>query len=94
MEASVLGRSIPHIENIIENQLYAVIKKKHTLPSFKMRGAPIFMRKSMLNILEDSPPESTVPLFPAKLYVTLISCSRLQVSLFICLLYVQKRIRG
>ena len=76
VDASILGRSIPQLESIIENQLYAVVKKKHTLPYFKLRGPPLVRRKPSSEELFK--PEKLH--FPITLFATLIKCTRLQVK--------------
>uniref|UniRef100_A0A8C4Q231 PDZ domain containing 8 n=1 Tax=Eptatretus burgeri TaxID=7764 RepID=A0A8C4Q231_EPTBU len=69
------GRPLPQLTSIIENQLRKAIRKKHTLPNYKMRCKPFFPpRSSPCDIdlwLKDS------KLSEGMLQVTLIECSRL-----------------
>uniref|UniRef100_UPI00358F4BCA PDZ domain-containing protein 8 n=1 Tax=Myxine glutinosa TaxID=7769 RepID=UPI00358F4BCA len=69
------GRPLPQLTSIIENQLRKAIRKKHTLPNYKMRCKPFFPpRSSPCDVdlwLQDS------KLSEGMLQVTLIECSRL-----------------
>ena len=41
VESSVLGRHIPRFKTIIANQLKSVLRKRHTLPYYKLRSRPL-----------------------------------------------------
>ncbi|XP_053400397.1 PDZ domain-containing protein 8-like, partial [Mercenaria mercenaria] len=71
------GRPIPQISSLIVNQIKRTIRKKHVLPSYKMRYKPLFVK----------PEESFVNpdicfhghrLGPGQLSVKVLKCSRLQ----------------
>ncbi|XP_056291772.1 PDZ domain-containing protein 8 [Pseudoliparis swirei] len=74
------GRPLPQLTSIIVNQLKRVIKKKHTLPNYKIRYKPFFpfqvqpLLGSACDLdlsIQDS------RLVEGRLKVTLIECSRL-----------------
>lgn len=74
------GRPLPQLTSIIVNQLKRVIKKKHTLPNYKIRYKPFFPfqvqppQGSACNLdlsLQDS------RLVEGRLRVSLLECSRL-----------------
>ncbi|XP_038160536.1 PDZ domain-containing protein 8 [Cyprinodon tularosa] len=74
------GRPLPQLTSFIVNQLKRVIKKKHTLPNYKIRYKPFFPFQVQ------PPPGSACDLdlsvqdsrlVEGKLRVTLIECSRL-----------------
>ncbi|CAM4583883.1 unnamed protein product [Lepidochelys olivacea] len=73
------GRPMPQLTSIIVNQFKKVIKRKHTLPSYKIRFKPFFPFQVMspeeyedrdLNIQD-------FPLTEGRLKITLIECTRL-----------------
>lgn len=74
------GRPMPQLTSIIVNQLKKVIKRKHTLPNYKIRYKPFFPFQVV------PPPEDTelslndVGLTEGRLKVTLIECSRLLIN--------------
>ncbi|XP_034040301.1 PDZ domain-containing protein 8 [Thalassophryne amazonica] len=74
------GRPLPQLTSIIVNQLKRVIKKKHTLPNYKIRYKPFFP----FQVLPQPGTECDVDLsvrdcrlVEGRLKVTLIECSRL-----------------
>ncbi|XP_075902185.1 PDZ domain-containing protein 8 [Nelusetta ayraudi] len=75
------GRPLPQLTSIIVNQLKRVIKKKHTLPNYKIRYKPFFPFQ-----VQAVGPECDSDLFiqdtrlvEGRLKVTLIKCSRLMI---------------
>ncbi|KAM8860309.1 PDZ domain-containing protein 8 [Spinachia spinachia] len=74
------GRPLPQLTSIIVNQLKRVIKKKHTLPNYKIRYKPFFPFQVQPPLglacdLDLSIQDSR--LVEGRLKVTLIECSRL-----------------
>ncbi|XP_029376461.1 PDZ domain-containing protein 8 [Echeneis naucrates] len=74
------GRPLPQLTSIIVNQLKRVIKKKHTLPNYKIRYKPFFPFQvqpplGLASVLDLSLQDSR--LVEGRLKVTLIECSRL-----------------
>ncbi|XP_029031377.1 PDZ domain-containing protein 8 [Betta splendens] len=74
------GRPLPQLTSIIVNQLKRVIKKKHTLPNYKIRYKPFFPfqvqpQLSFVSDLDLSVQDSR--LVEGRLRVTLNECSRL-----------------
>uniref|UniRef100_A0A3P9HC48 PDZ domain containing 8 n=1 Tax=Oryzias latipes TaxID=8090 RepID=A0A3P9HC48_ORYLA len=74
------GRPLPQLTSIIVNQLKRVIKKKHTLPNYKIRYKPFF--PFQVQPPQGSPCELDLSvqdsrLVEGRLRVTLIECSRL-----------------
>ncbi|XP_041803844.1 PDZ domain-containing protein 8 [Chelmon rostratus] len=74
------GRPLPQLTSIIVNQLKRVIKKKHTLPNYKIRYKPFFPFQVQAPLgsaydLDLSVQDSR--LVEGRLKVTLIECSRL-----------------
>ncbi|KAM3606655.1 uncharacterized protein V6R79_020699 [Siganus canaliculatus] len=74
------GRPLPQLTSIIVNQLKRVIKKKHTLPNYKIRYKPFFPFQVQPPLgsacdLDLSVQDSR--LVEGRLKVTLIECSRL-----------------
>lgn len=72
------GRPLPQLTSIIVNQLKRVIKKKHTLPNYKIRYKPFFpfqVSPPLGSDLDLSLSESR--LVEGRLRITLIECSRL-----------------
>ncbi|XP_056351126.1 PDZ domain-containing protein 8 [Oenanthe melanoleuca] len=73
------GRPMPQLTSIIVNQFKKVIKRKHTLPNYKIRFKPFFPRQ----VLPSDEYEDRdlciqdVLLREGRLKVTLIECSRL-----------------
>ncbi|XP_005387931.1 PREDICTED: PDZ domain-containing protein 8 isoform X2 [Chinchilla lanigera] len=73
------GRPMPQLTSIIVNQLKKVIKRKHTLPSYKIRFKPFFPYQTLQGFEED---EEHIhiqhwALTEGRLKVTLLECSRL-----------------
>uniref|UniRef100_A0A4W4ECW2 PDZ domain containing 8 n=1 Tax=Electrophorus electricus TaxID=8005 RepID=A0A4W4ECW2_ELEEL len=74
------GRPLPQLTSIIVNQLKRVIKRKHTLPNYKIRYKPFFPFQ-----VQPTPASSCEPAFSigdmrlveGRLRVTLVECSRL-----------------
>ncbi|KAL8569316.1 hypothetical protein ACOMHN_024264 [Nucella lapillus] len=76
VESHFEGRPLPQVAALIVNQLRRTIRKKHTLPNYKMRFKPVFQR-----------PEAAVSpcrlkvngqcITVGRLCVTFIKCSRL-----------------
>ncbi|XP_072292262.1 PDZ domain-containing protein 8-like [Eucyclogobius newberryi] len=73
------GRPLPQLTSIIVNQLKRVIKKKHTLPNYKIRYKPFFPFQvlSPLNSCNLELSVSEDRLMEGRLRITLIECSRL-----------------
>ncbi|KAM9809249.1 PDZ domain-containing protein 8 isoform 2-T2 [Syngnathus typhle] len=74
------GRPLPQLTSIIVNQLKRVIKKKHTLPNYKIRYKPFFPFQVQPSLGSTSDFELSVQdsrLVEGRLKVTLIECSRL-----------------
>ncbi|XP_061546483.1 PDZ domain-containing protein 8 [Phycodurus eques] len=74
------GRPLPQLTSIIVNQLKRVIKKKHTLPNYKIRYKPFFPFQVQPPLGSTSDLELSVQdsrLVEGRLKVTLIECSRL-----------------
>lgn len=70
---SSLGLHIPRFNSIITSQLRGILKRKHTLPYFKLRGPPLIKRP-----LQPTNEEGcSVP--PGRLTGAVVKCSRLQV---------------
>ncbi|XP_022079538.1 PDZ domain-containing protein 8-like isoform X2 [Acanthaster planci] len=79
VESHFEGRSVPKLGSIIVSQLRKTLKKKHTLPNYKMRYQPFFVKPA--------PPHSNADVYvhdskitAGKLAVTIVECSRLAVS--------------
>lgn len=73
------GRPMPQLTSIIVNQLKKIIKRKHTLPSYKIRFKPFFPYQALQGFEED---EDLIhiqqwTLTEGRLKVTLLECSRL-----------------
>lgn len=73
------GRPMPQLTSIIVNQLKKIIKRKHTLPSYKIRFKPFFPYQALQGFEED---EDLIhiqqwALTEGRLKVTLLECSRL-----------------
>uniref|UniRef100_A0A250Y6W9 PDZ domain containing 8 n=1 Tax=Castor canadensis TaxID=51338 RepID=A0A250Y6W9_CASCN len=73
------GRPMPQLTSIIVNQLKKIIKRKHTLPSYKIRFKPFFPYQILQGFEED---EEHIhiqqwALTEGRLKVTLLECSRL-----------------
>lgn len=72
------GRPLPQLTSIIVNQLKRVIKKKHTLPNYKIRYKPFFPFQVLSPLSSDLDLSvSEARLVEGRLRVTLIECSRL-----------------
>ncbi|XP_056147978.1 PDZ domain-containing protein 8 [Lampris incognitus] len=74
------GRPLPQLTSIIVNQLKRVIKKKHTLPNYKIRYKPFFPFQVQPPLGSTSDPDLSIQdskLVEGRLRVTLTECSRL-----------------
>ncbi|KAM8780925.1 PDZ domain-containing protein 8 [Rhynchonycteris naso] len=74
------GRPMPQLTSIIVNQLKKVIKRKHTLPSYKIRFKPFFPFQTLQGFEEDEEEQIHIQqwaLTEGRLQVTLLECSRL-----------------
>ncbi|XP_041645516.1 PDZ domain-containing protein 8 [Cheilinus undulatus] len=74
------GRPLPQLTSIIVNQLKRVIKKKHTLPNYKIRYKPFFPFQVQPPLSPACDLDLSVQdsrLVEGRLKVTLIECSRL-----------------
>ncbi|XP_045709700.1 PDZ domain-containing protein 8 [Phyllostomus hastatus] len=74
------GRPMPQLTSIIVNQLKKVIKRKHTLPSYKIRFKPFFPFQTVQGFEEDEEEHIHIQqwaLTEGRLKVTLLECSRL-----------------
>lgn len=74
------GRPMPQLTSIIVNQLKKVIKRKHTLPSYKIRFKPFFPFQTLQGFEEDEEDHIHIQqwaLTEGRLKVTLLECSRL-----------------
>ncbi|NXC47789.1 PDZD8 protein, partial [Penelope pileata] len=73
------GRPVPQLTSIIVNQFKKVIKRKHTLPNYKIRYKPFFQfQVSLSDEYEDQDLcIQDLPLTEGRLRVTLIECTRL-----------------
>ncbi|XP_003409154.2 PDZ domain-containing protein 8 isoform X2 [Loxodonta africana] len=74
------GRPMPQLTSIIVNQLKKIIKRKHTLPSYKIRFKPFFPFQTLQGFEEDEEEHIRVQqwaLTEGRLQVTLLECSRL-----------------
>uniref|UniRef100_A0A146MG75 PDZ domain-containing protein 8 n=1 Tax=Lygus hesperus TaxID=30085 RepID=A0A146MG75_LYGHE len=73
VESQFQGRSLPQINSIIASQIRKSLKRKHTLPSFKIRYKPFFV-KAILDSLEEG--EALEPA-AGTLELTIIEATRL-----------------
>ncbi|XP_076446430.1 PDZ domain-containing protein 8-like [Babylonia areolata] len=76
VESHFEGRPLPQVAALIVNQLRRTIRKKHTLPNYKMRFKPVFPRPEMVV----SPCRLKINgqcITVGRLCVTFIKCSRL-----------------
>ncbi|XP_036449067.1 PDZ domain-containing protein 8 [Colossoma macropomum] len=74
------GRPLPQLTSIIVNQLKRVIKKKHTLPNYKIRYKPFFpfqVQPSPASSCDSDLSVQDSRLVEGRLRVTLVECSRL-----------------
>ncbi|XP_059929889.1 PDZ domain-containing protein 8 [Gadus macrocephalus] len=74
------GRPLPQLTSIIVNQLKRVIKKKHTLPNYKIRYKPFFPFQVQPPLVPAYDADLSVhddALVEGRLRVSLIECSRL-----------------
>ncbi|XP_053440653.1 PDZ domain-containing protein 8 [Nycticebus coucang] len=73
------GRPMPQLTSIIVNQLKKIIKRKHTLPNYKIRFKPFFPYQTMQGFEEDEEHIHVQQwaLTEGRLKVTLLECSRL-----------------
>ncbi|KAM9618548.1 PDZ domain-containing protein 8 isoform 1-T1 [Trichechus inunguis] len=74
------GRPMPQLTSIIVNQLKKIIKRKHTLPSYKIRFKPFFPFQTLQGFGEDEDEHIHIQqwaLTEGRLKVTLLECSRL-----------------
>ncbi|XP_004700968.1 PDZ domain-containing protein 8 [Echinops telfairi] len=74
------GRPMPQLTSIIVNQLKKIIKRKHTLPSYKIRFKPFFPFQTLQGFEEDEDEHIHIQqwaLTEGRLKVSLIECSRL-----------------
>ncbi|XP_030642354.1 PDZ domain-containing protein 8 [Chanos chanos] len=74
------GRPLPQLTSIIVNQLKRVIKKKHTLPNYKIRYKPFFPFQVQPPLGSSCDPDLSIQdtrLVEGRLRVTLVECSRL-----------------
>ncbi|XP_066528372.1 PDZ domain-containing protein 8 [Hoplias malabaricus] len=74
------GRPLPQLTSIIVNQLKRVIKKKHTLPNYKIRYKPFFpfqVQPSPATVFDPDFSVQDTRLVEGRLRVTLVECSRL-----------------
>ncbi|KAG0726676.1 PDZ domain-containing protein 8 [Chionoecetes opilio] len=72
---SSLGLHIPRFNSIIVSQLRGILKRKHTLPYFKLRGPPLIRRHNQ----QANEEGCSVP--PGRLTGSVVKCTRLQTSL-------------
>ncbi|XP_071530417.1 uncharacterized protein Pdzd8 [Panulirus ornatus] len=72
---SSLGLHIPRFNSIIVSQLRGILKRKHTLPYFKLRGPPLVKRQTQA-INEEG---CSVP--SGRLTGSIVKCTRLQAAL-------------
>ncbi|XP_054974752.1 PDZ domain-containing protein 8 isoform X1 [Sorex araneus] len=74
------GRPMPQLTSIIVNQLKKIVKRKHTLPSYKIRFKPFFPFQTLQGFEEDEDEHIHIQqwaLTEGRLKVTLLECSRL-----------------
>uniref|UniRef100_A0A673KH37 PDZ domain-containing protein 8-like n=1 Tax=Sinocyclocheilus rhinocerous TaxID=307959 RepID=A0A673KH37_9TELE len=74
------GRPLPQLTSIIVNQLKRVIKKKHTLPNYKIRYKPFFPFQVQPPLASSCDLDISIRetlLVEGRLRVTLVECSRL-----------------
>ncbi|XP_052793409.1 PDZ domain-containing protein 8-like [Mya arenaria] len=71
------GRPIPQISSLIINQIKRTIRKKHVLPSYKMRYKPLFIKPEVSFVEHDICFRGN-RLGRGKLSVKVLRCSRLQ----------------
>ncbi|KAL4230668.1 PDZ domain-containing protein 8 [Mactra antiquata] len=71
------GRPIPQISSLIVNQIKRTIRKKHVLPSYKMRYKPLFIKPEEAFVNPDLCFHG-YKLGPGILSVKILHCSRLQ----------------
>ncbi|XP_016091312.1 PDZ domain-containing protein 8-like [Sinocyclocheilus grahami] len=74
------GRPLPQLTSIIVNQLKRIIKKKHTLPNYKIRYKPFFPFQVQPPLASSCDLDISIRetlLVEGRLRVTLVECSRL-----------------
>ncbi|BES92960.1 PDZ [Nesidiocoris tenuis] len=73
VESQFQGRSLPQINSIIASQIRKALKRKHTLPFFKIRYKPFFVKA----VLDSLPEGETLEPPSGTLELTIIEASRL-----------------
>ncbi|KAK3853160.1 hypothetical protein Pcinc_040286 [Petrolisthes cinctipes] len=76
---SSLGLHIPRFNTIIISQLRGMLKRKHTLPYFKLRGPPLIYTTSHLTSHFTNNEDEGYSVPPGRLTGSVVKCSRLQV---------------
>ncbi|XP_062928120.1 PDZ domain-containing protein 8 [Mobula hypostoma] len=74
------GRPMPQLTSIIVNQLKRVIKRKHTLPNYKIRYKPFFPHQVIPTIVDAADCDLYIQqsnITEGRLKVTVVECSRL-----------------
>lgn len=77
VQSHLQGRSIPQITALFVNQIKKAVRRKHTLPNYKMRVKPFFGRLGTRPLPPSDLPEELRRPLPAVAVVTSISASRL-----------------
>ncbi|KAL5012622.1 hypothetical protein ScPMuIL_011173 [Solemya velum] len=76
VDSSFEGRQIRQITSLIVNQIKRTIRKKHTLPNYKMRFRPFFFKPETFHAVKDLYLHGN-KIGLGQLEVTVIECSRL-----------------
>ncbi|CAH1777600.1 unnamed protein product [Owenia fusiformis] len=77
VESQFEGRPLPQITSLIVNQIRRTVRKKHTLPNYKIRYKPFFLpQEPNLTVREINLHGNSISL--GQLDVTITECSRLQ----------------
>ncbi|KAF4531644.1 hypothetical protein B566_EDAN006575 [Ephemera danica] len=83
VDSQFQGRPIPQVTSIIINQIRKAVKKKHTIPQFKLRYKPFFQPPSHIfsSLLDKSCFDTSATLPSTVLNISLIQCTRLHPDL-------------
>ncbi|XP_044521557.1 PDZ domain-containing protein 8 [Gracilinanus agilis] len=73
------GHPMPQLTSIIINQLKKVIKRRHTIPNYKIRFKPFFPYETMMEENEELLYIQQYGLKEGRLKISLLECSRLMV---------------
>ena len=77
VESNFEGKNLPRLTSFISNQIRRSVKKKHTMPRYKVRYKPFFIQEKPQDGKHEVKIKQTVLFFAMQMYLVTRICKKI-----------------